>query len=55
MDGPSSSWKKFSKPTTTRLEFRSGILGWNPKYTELEAIIRTAWEWHQAHPEGYED
>ena len=29
------------------------LLGWKPQYPELEAIIRTAWEWHQAHPEGY--
>ena len=30
------------------------ILGWKPKYPELERIIRTAWDWHRAHPEGYE-
>jgi len=30
-------------------------LGWKPKYTELEAIVRTAWEWHRAHPDGYAD
>ena len=28
-------------------------LGWNPKRTELEAIIASAWSWHQAHPNGY--
>jgi UDP-glucose 4-epimerase len=22
-------------------------LGWNPKYSELDAIVRTAWVWHQ--------
>lgn len=22
-------------------------LGWKPRYTELDGIIRTAWEWHQ--------
>ncbi len=22
-------------------------LGWNPRHAELDAIIRTAWEWHQ--------
>lgn len=22
-------------------------LGWKPRYTELDSIIRTAWEWHQ--------
>jgi UDP-glucose 4-epimerase len=30
------------------------ILGWNPKYPELETIIRTAWDWHRAHPQGYD-
>jgi UDP-glucose 4-epimerase len=30
------------------------VLGWVPKYPELETIIRTAWEWHQAHRKGYE-
>jgi len=29
-------------------------LGWEPQYPELETIIRTAWEWHLAHPRGYE-
>jgi len=24
-------------------------LGWNPKYTTLESIIRTAWVWHYIH------
>ncbi|HLM56673.1 MAG TPA: UDP-glucose 4-epimerase GalE, partial [Pyrinomonadaceae bacterium] len=29
------------------------VLGWRTKYPDLEAIIRTAWDWHQRHPEGY--
>jgi UDP-glucose 4-epimerase len=28
-------------------------LGWRPKYANLEAIIASAWEWHQRHPNGY--
>ncbi len=28
-------------------------LGWQPKYPELEQIVRSAWEWHQRHPGGY--
>ena len=28
-------------------------LGWEPKYTELRAIIETAWKWHKAHPNGF--
>ncbi|NCF90886.1 MAG: UDP-glucose 4-epimerase GalE [Verrucomicrobiaceae bacterium] len=30
-------------------------LGWKPQFPELEAIIKTAWEWHQSHPQGYND
>ncbi|HEX9188068.1 MAG TPA: NAD-dependent epimerase/dehydratase family protein, partial [Vicinamibacteria bacterium] len=29
------------------------VLGWTPRRPSLEAIIRSAWEWMQAHPEGY--
>jgi UDP-glucose 4-epimerase len=29
------------------------ILGWKPKYPELEEIIASAWRWHNAHPKGY--
>lgn len=29
------------------------VLGWDPRYPELEEIVRTAWAWHRAHPEGY--
>jgi UDP-glucose 4-epimerase len=28
-------------------------LGWNPSRDSLEAIIQTAWNWHQQHPTGY--
>ena len=28
-------------------------LGWRPKYTDLKAIVETAWDWHLAHPRGY--
>jgi UDP-glucose 4-epimerase len=30
-------------------------LGWTPEYTELDAIVGSAWHWHQAHPDGYPD
>jgi UDP-glucose 4-epimerase len=30
-------------------------LGWEPQYDNLERIIETAWNWHQAHPNGYTD
>lgn len=29
------------------------ILGWKPTYTDVEAIVATAWNWHRAHPRGF--
>lgn len=28
-------------------------LGWNPRHPDLETMVRTAWEWRKAHPNGY--
>jgi len=28
-------------------------LGWEPKYSNIEDTIATAWAWHQGHPNGY--
>ncbi|MFO7301273.1 MAG: UDP-glucose 4-epimerase GalE [Acidobacteriota bacterium] len=28
-------------------------LGWKPKLGTLEAIVETAWRWHERHPNGY--
>jgi UDP-glucose 4-epimerase len=30
-------------------------LGWTPEHDNLHEIISSAWEWHQSHPNGYED
>ena len=30
-------------------------LGWKPQYPKLEDIVKTAWAWHQRHPDGYPD
>ncbi|RME44823.1 MAG: UDP-glucose 4-epimerase GalE [Caldilineae bacterium] len=30
-------------------------LGWTPQYPDLRSIIESAWKWHLAHPNGYED
>jgi UDP-glucose 4-epimerase len=30
-------------------------LGWEPQFQNLEAIIESAWKWHQRFPNGYED
>ncbi len=29
------------------------VLGWEPKYTSPQPIIKTAWEWHRNNPKGY--
>lgn len=31
------------------------VLGWSPSRTKLDDIIRSAWEWHLNHPNGYDD
>jgi UDP-glucose 4-epimerase len=30
-------------------------LGWRPQFQSLEAIIESAWKWHEKFPRGYED
>ncbi|HEX3645296.1 MAG TPA: UDP-glucose 4-epimerase GalE, partial [Vicinamibacterales bacterium] len=30
-------------------------LGWQPQLGDLETIVRTAWDWHRAHPRGYDE
>jgi UDP-glucose 4-epimerase len=29
-------------------------LGWKPQFPDVRDIIESAWNWHQAHPKGYE-
>jgi len=31
------------------------VLGWEPKYSDLETIAKTAWNWYKTHPDGFED
>lgn len=31
------------------------VLGWQPKFDNIEMIIETAWKWHSIHPNGYAD
>jgi len=30
-------------------------LNWQTKINDIEAIVESAWNWHQVHPDGYED
>jgi UDP-glucose-4-epimerase GalE len=38
----------YAEPGKARID-----LQWTPRFGDLEAIVRTAWAWHQAHPHGY--
>lgn len=29
-------------------------LGWQPEFPTLRAIVESAWQWHRAHPDGYD-
>lgn len=31
------------------------ILGWQPRFADLESIVASAWQWHRSHPNGYGD
>ena len=31
------------------------VLGWQPKFSELDTIIKSAWDWRRANPGGYND
>ena len=33
--------------------FTVAKLGWQPRFPDLESIVRTAWAWHRVHPGGY--
>lgn len=35
-------------------DFAHKKLGWKPRYTKLEDIVSSAWEWHRKHPHGFE-
>jgi UDP-glucose 4-epimerase len=29
------------------------VLGWKPRFDSLDAIVASAWAWHERHPDGY--
>jgi len=29
------------------------LLDWKPVYTDIHAIVETAWKWHTSHPDGF--
>ena len=30
-------------------------LGWQAQWTQIEDVVRSAWQWHKVHPDGFED
>jgi len=33
----------------------TGELGWQPRYGDINTIVKTAWRWHESHPRGFAD
>ena len=31
------------------------VLGWDPRFAELDKIVESAWIWHRSHPNGYKE
>lgn len=31
------------------------ILGWRAKHTDIEAVVASAWRWHESHPNGFDE
>lgn len=31
------------------------VLGWKPRFDDLETIVSSAWNWHKSHPHGFEE
>ena len=29
------------------------MLGWTRRYTSIDDIVKSAWQFHQAHPKGF--
>jgi UDP-glucose 4-epimerase len=30
-------------------------LNWQPRFTQINEIVQTAWQWHQSHPRGFQN
>ena len=46
---PGDSARLVASPAKIKSE-----LGWSPRFTNMQDILSSAWEWHKAHPDGYE-
>lgn len=52
----SISSRRFGDPATlvASSKLASEELGWKPRFSNIEQIVKTAWKWMQLHPHGYE-
>jgi UDP-glucose 4-epimerase len=42
------------QPTLLAVGNKAGeVLGWEPRFEELQTILETAWNWLRRHPDGY--
>ena len=50
------SGRRYGEPAILLASFQRirEELGWVPQYSDLDIILRTAWQWHKTHPRGYE-
>ncbi len=47
---PGDPPRLIASPAKARTE-----LGWSPRFTQIDPIVASAWEWHQRNPDGYPD
>ncbi len=46
---PGDPAQLFADNTKIKKEF-----SWQPQYSDLKTIVKSAWQWHRSHPEGYQ-
>lgn len=46
---PGDAAKLVADPSRIKKE-----LGWQPQHSDLETIVKTAWQWYKSHPKGYQ-
>ncbi|MBP8640675.1 MAG: UDP-glucose 4-epimerase GalE [Oscillospiraceae bacterium] len=51
------SERRSGDPTTlvASSDKAKSLLGWEPHYADIYTILETAWKWHRAHPNGFDE
>jgi UDP-glucose 4-epimerase len=47
---PGDPPKLYANPAMIKEKF-----GWEPKESDIESLVKSAWEWHKNHPNGYKN